>query len=218
MAQTLAQKLKLKPGDAVSLVDPPAGAAEALRNAAPDTEIAGAGGDYSQIHWFVKTVAALEAGLPAVLARLKPDTVLWVFFPKGSSNMQTDLTRDSGWRTIETLGTIQFLTLISFDETWSAFAMRLKNAGDEKKNERNERRAFYAYADSATKTIRLPEDLDAALTAHPDARRAFEALAFSHRREYVEWVITAKRPETRAERIKGTVERVRNGGKNPRDA
>jgi uncharacterized protein YdeI (YjbR/CyaY-like superfamily) len=40
---------------------------------------------------------------------------------------------------------------------------------------------------------------------------AFAALAFTHRREYVLWVEGAKRPETRARRVAGTVERLRSG-------
>jgi uncharacterized protein YdeI (YjbR/CyaY-like superfamily) len=41
--------------------------------------------------------------------------------------------------------------------------------------------------------------------------KSFSTLSFSHRREYVEWVEEAKRPETRARRIAGTVERVAQG-------
>ena len=41
--------------------------------------------------------------------------------------------------------------------------------------------------------------------------RAFDDLSFTHRCEYVDWVEEAKRPETRARRIAGTVERVREG-------
>ena len=36
-------------------------------------------------------------------------------------------------------------------------------------------------------------------------------MSFTHRREYVEWIEEAKRPETRARRIAGTLERVRKG-------
>ena len=58
---------------------------------------------------------------------------------------------------------------------------------------------------------------DLLIKKHATAKDAFEALAFSHRREYVEWVVTAKRPETRQERIKGTLEKVMTGWKNPRN-
>ena len=65
--------------------------------------------------------------------------------------------------------------------------------------------------DAEPRTVRVPADLRTALDADADAAAAFAALSFTHRRESVEWVEEAKRPETRARRIAGTVERVREG-------
>jgi uncharacterized protein YdeI (YjbR/CyaY-like superfamily) len=52
-----------------------------------------------------------------------------------------------------------------------------------------------------------PADLMAALAAAGLAE-AFLALPPSHRKEYVEWIDGAKKPETRRRRIEGTVERL----------
>lgn len=65
--------------------------------------------------------------------------------------------------------------------------------------------------DDEPREVAVPDDLAAALAAEPGAAAAFAALSFSHRREYVTWVEAAKRPETRARRIAGTVERVAGG-------
>lgn len=46
-----------------------------------------------------------------------------------------------------------------------------------------------------------PEDFLASLKVHPPAAKAFEALSPSHRREYVEWILEAKREATRLQRI-----------------
>lgn len=59
--------------------------------------------------------------------------------------------------------------------------------------------------------IAVPADLAAALTSA--ARETFEAFAPSHRREYLEWITEAKRPETRAKRIAQTVEWLAEGKK-----
>ncbi|WIY06908.1 YdeI/OmpD-associated family protein [Amycolatopsis mongoliensis] len=56
----------------------------------------------------------------------------------------------------------------------------------------------------------LPGELADALAAAPDARAAFEALPPSHRREYVRWVVEAKKPETRVSRAQKTVARLRD--------
>ena len=62
--------------------------------------------------------------------------------------------------------------------------------------------------DTEPRTVRVPADLRQALRADDAAWKAFSKLSFTHRREYVEWVDEAKRPETRARRIAATVERV----------
>jgi uncharacterized protein YdeI (YjbR/CyaY-like superfamily) len=50
-----------------------------------------------------------------------------------------------------------------------------------------------------------PHDLADALDAQPAARRNFEAFNRSSRRGILEWIMQAKRPETRARRIEETV-------------
>jgi hypothetical protein len=65
--------------------------------------------------------------------------------------------------------------------------------------------------DTEPRTVAVPPDLRTALRADPEANAAFAQLSFTHRREYVEWVEEAKRPETRARRITGTVDGVRQG-------
>jgi hypothetical protein len=65
--------------------------------------------------------------------------------------------------------------------------------------------------DTKPRTVRVPTDLRAALAGDPEVKAAFDAMSFTHRREYVEWIDEAKRPETRARRVAGAVERVRAG-------
>jgi uncharacterized protein YdeI (YjbR/CyaY-like superfamily) len=57
----------------------------------------------------------------------------------------------------------------------------------------------------------MPADLRAALDAEPKAAATFEAFPPSCRREYVEWVVEAKRAETRAKRIAQAVEWMAEG-------
>jgi hypothetical protein len=49
--------------------------------------------------------------------------------------------------------------------------------------------------DEAERTVDLPADLESALDAA--TRATFDALSFTHRREYVRWIEEAKRDETR---------------------
>ncbi len=59
--------------------------------------------------------------------------------------------------------------------------------------------------------LRVPADLAAGLRKHKKAKAAFEAFAPSHRREYIEWITEAKRPETRAKRLATTLEWLAEG-------
>jgi hypothetical protein len=61
--------------------------------------------------------------------------------------------------------------------------------------------------------LAAPDDLRAALDAAPRAAAAFDAFPPSCRRDYVEWVVEAKRPETRAKRIAQAVEWMAEGKK-----
>jgi len=63
-------------------------------------------------------------------------------------------------------------------------------------------------ADTAARTVAVPSDLGRAL-ASAKLRPAFDALSFTRRREHVEAVTGAKRPETRSARIAKVVTALR---------
>jgi len=63
----------------------------------------------------------------------------------------------------------------------------------------------------AAAEVEVPEDLAAALKRSAKARKAFEGFSPSHRREYVEWILEAKREATRAKRLAQTVEWLAQG-------
>ncbi|HET8664449.1 MAG TPA: YdeI/OmpD-associated family protein [Nocardioides sp.] len=65
--------------------------------------------------------------------------------------------------------------------------------------------------DTAPREITLPDDLAAAMD--DQARAAYDALSYTHRKEWVRWVEEAKKPETRAARIEKTVTGLREGKK-----
>lgn len=66
-------------------------------------------------------------------------------------------------------------------------------------------------AKKAPPAVEAPEDLLAALEADPDALATFERFSPSARREYVEWVLEAKKDETRRSRIATAVEWMAEG-------
>ncbi len=59
--------------------------------------------------------------------------------------------------------------------------------------------------------VRTPNDLAKALAKNAKAKRIFEAFPPSHKREYVEWIVEAKAPETRSRRIETAVKWISQG-------
>jgi len=63
--------------------------------------------------------------------------------------------------------------------------------------------------DDGPRTVDVPDDLAAALDADPAVRSAFDAMSYTHRKEWVVAVSDAKRPETRERRIAQAVAAAR---------
>lgn len=61
--------------------------------------------------------------------------------------------------------------------------------------------------------LETPPELNEALDSNPAARATFDGFPPSARRDYVEWVVEAKRPETRDKRIAQAVEWMAEGKK-----
>ncbi len=61
--------------------------------------------------------------------------------------------------------------------------------------------------------IAMPDDFAAELAKLQGVRETFDIWAPSHRREYLEWITEAKRPETRAKRIVQAGEWIAGGKK-----
>lgn len=117
----LAKKMKLKAGASAAVINAPENYVDQLRH---DTAMSSTlNGKFDWIQIFVKSKTELEALAPKAAKALKPESILWISFPKGSSKIQTDLTRDKGWEGIKNLR-LKWINLISVNETWSAFALR----------------------------------------------------------------------------------------------
>ncbi|HYO90538.1 MAG TPA: YdeI/OmpD-associated family protein [Pyrinomonadaceae bacterium] len=64
-------------------------------------------------------------------------------------------------------------------------------------------------ADDAPRLVSVPPDLDKALAKSKAARTRFDKLSYTHRKEYAQWIESAKRPDTRARRIEVVLARLR---------
>ena len=125
---SLAKKMKRKAEARAAIIGAPAGY-EAASFPGLEPAASSLRGRFDWIQVFVKNKTELDRLAPKTAAALNPDSILWITFPKGSSKIQTDLTRDQGWDVIRTLD-LKWITLISVDETWSAFSLRPYKPGE----------------------------------------------------------------------------------------
>lgn len=65
--------------------------------------------------------------------------------------------------------------------------------------------------DTEPRKVQVPQDLKKAMASHPAARRFFEQLAYTHQKEYVQWIEEAKREQTRQSRISRAIELLEQG-------
>ncbi|MBW6491549.1 MAG: YdeI/OmpD-associated family protein [Lentimicrobium sp.] len=71
--------------------------------------------------------------------------------------------------------------------------------------------------DKDERTVELPADLNLAFSENYFAAQQFNKLSFSNRKEYVTWIVSAKKQETREARLKKSIQMLVAGKKNPSD-
>jgi hypothetical protein len=125
----LARKLKLKAGARAAVIGAPPDYIERLAPPPGTTVGTSLSGSLDWVQVFVGSSTELAAVVPRLIAALDPNGMVWISYPKGSSRRQTDLTRDKGWEPLEG-NNLRWLSLVSVDDTWSAFSLRPYKPGE----------------------------------------------------------------------------------------
>jgi hypothetical protein len=132
----LAKKLKLKSGARAAIIRAPEDYLSELAPLPEGVEVLETlDGDFDWIQVFATNRAEFEKIGPKAIAALRPESMLWISFPKGSSKIQTDLTRDKGWESLHDVD-LKWVNLVSVNDTWSAFALRPYKPGEPKQKSR----------------------------------------------------------------------------------
>ena len=119
----LANKLRIQPGQRILILNPPPGYLDGL-DLPEGVELAERPeGTLDFVHLFVKNTAELENLGPTAIKAVKYDGLLWISYPKQSSKVETDLTRDVGWEIMAEAG-LRPVTQVSIDDVWSALRFR----------------------------------------------------------------------------------------------
>ena len=161
---------------------------------------------------FAVSQQQLKGILADVVPHLQEEAKLWVAYPKLASKIASDLSREASWECIAEQG-FQGVSAIALDNVWTA--LRFRRTDDTAKKTPNFCSSNPAPGVDYTKrTIQVPSELQQLFNKNKPAATFFESLAFTHRREYVEWIVSAKRAETKARRLETTMEKLIAGKKN----
>ncbi|PKN98527.1 MAG: hypothetical protein CVU42_08055 [Chloroflexi bacterium HGW-Chloroflexi-4] len=121
--KSILERLQVKPGRSLRLINPPDGIASVLGPLPERSKMASKFDKADIVLFFVKNMEWLKTGLSAASDALTPGGILWVVYPKLTSVLRSDVSRDTIWKYAGTIGWTG-VAMISVDETWSAFRMK----------------------------------------------------------------------------------------------
>ena len=216
---SLAKKLLIKPNSRWLLFNAPANYNDSLTPLPDQVEIVfNTAGTFDGIQLFVTTSAELAADLSIITPLLKDNTVFWIIYPKKNSGISSDLEMMSSWNAPTQYG-LRPVASAAVNEVWTALRFRpveqVKVSSGRKDAVRTNEYAEFIDVDN--KIVTLPDYIKAELQQHPGVLDWFQQLAYSHKKEYLLWVLSAKQDKTRQDRLAKMATMLLNKKKNPAD-
>jgi hypothetical protein len=150
-----------------------------------------------------------------VLPALQPDGKFWVAYPKIGSKIATTLNRNCSWVCITGYG-YESVRQVALDHVWTAIRFKKVDtvAALARAAQRDEVLES-AGIDPISKTVYPPDDFAKELRRSKVASHFFEELSFTDQKEYVVWISSAKKEETRHRRLGQAIDKLIAGKKNP---
>lgn len=213
----LAKKLLIRIGQRLLLVNAPVNYSELLEPLPLDVKISTAAeGYFDLVQLFVLNSRELQRDLQWLQAHLRPETILWITYPKKSSGITSDLEMMQSWDETAKYG-LSAVAAVSINQTWTSlrFLPTTQVKRSEVCNSAIENNSLGRYFDIKNRMVTLPPDLQSAMHAQPFSIVFFDTLSYTNKKEYVSWVLTAKQEKTKTDRIQKAVEKLLAGKRNP---
>lgn len=120
MASSLGQKLQIKPGVSISVVNAPEDVKSRLPGDLTNNPVTfEKSSSPSALMVFIKSKAEVGEVVMPLLTGSYAFSPVWLLYPKGTSGVSTDLSRDILWKMMEPHGW-RPARMIALDEIWSA--------------------------------------------------------------------------------------------------
>jgi hypothetical protein len=119
-----AKKLGLKPSMRALVVAAPSGYLKSLAPLPEGVVISEAmGGTHEFVQFFATRKSDIEKSSTKLLKAAAPGAWLWITYPKKTSGVESDLSREAVWSAMEGTGW-RPVSQIAIDEVWSALRFR----------------------------------------------------------------------------------------------
>ena len=149
----------------------------------------------------------LEDILREVVPALHPDAKVWIAYPKVSSKIVSDLSRDANWQCIAAHA-FECVRSIELDNVWCAMRFQKMNVVVPKKK-------IVEEGAIATSSAFIPAELEILFNKYPNAKSFFKQLPVSNQKEYSLWINGAKKEVTRISRLQTAIHKLTEGKKTP---
>jgi len=213
----LAKKLQMKPATQWLLFNAPNNYLATLEPLPEDVSVSfELKGSFDGAQMFVKDTADLTSSLKIIVPVLKAAFVLWIIYPKKSSGIKSDLEMMSGWDVAKEYG-LKPVAVVSVDKTYTALRLSKEDQIkiSEGRNDQVRQNEYGAYIDIDNRKVTLPPEVAEVLVKQPLAMSFYDSLAYSNKKEYVLWILTAKQEKTKSERLIKLVDKLLDKKKNP---
>jgi hypothetical protein len=214
MENGLLKKLLFKPGFKVIVANAP----DNLTSILGDTSSIEISSDENTVYLGMLLFAKNSTELNDLLRKFGSkinDQIVWIAYPKKNSGIDTDLKMEK-WNELETYKLTPCASA-AINEIWTGLRIKpisaVKASGVGNKEIKDS--VFSEYIDVENRKVKAPLELEKLLKQQPEAKAFFESLAYSHKKEYVLWILTAKQEKTKLTRLEKTIEMLKNGKKNP---
>src|SRR6202158_3796290 len=120
----LSKKLGLKPGMRALVVAAPSAYLKSLAPLPEGVVISEAmGGTHEFVQFFATRRSDIEKSAKKVLKSAAPDALVWITYPKKTSGVESDLSREGVWAAMGGTGW-RPVSPIAIDDVWSALRFR----------------------------------------------------------------------------------------------
>jgi hypothetical protein len=130
----IAKKLGMKPGMSALVVGAPPGYLKLLAPLPEGVSVSDViSGTPQFVQLFATRASEIKKSAPRLLKHASPGALVWVAYPKKTSGMDSDLSRESVWEAMSGTGW-RPVSIVAIDDTWSA--LRFRPTADVKSNAR----------------------------------------------------------------------------------